>query len=827
MSSNKSALSSLISAIKSVIPSSSSSTSPRLRKDGKDEEDPVDSSSVQPEHGDAESLTGTRPRSNSRTSTEVARDSLTTEDNYYDNYDTIDWIRDSTRDRRLRDTVDELISKSHWPKFIIYLTRIFYRVQAWIILSLIAVSCGILAASIAIPVDWLSDTRFGYCTQGFFLSARMCCQEYPTTASEPNLCEKWKTWGELFGLSRANGGAFVINYFMYIIAGVTYATIAGIFVSLFAPLAAGSGIAEVKTILGGFVIKDFASAKTLIVKCVGLILAVSSGLNVGKEGPLVHVALCTAEIFSRLFTKYSKNQAKKREVFSAAAAAGVSVAFGAPIGGVLFSLEEVSYYFPHKTMWRTFYCAALASIVLMYINPFHTGKLVIFAVTYSKPWLTFELIPFFFLSIAGGLIGVGFIKLNSRMNFHRKTTWLSKYPIREVMTIAAITAIFNYINPYLRGNTGSLIAELLADCDPEHPHDLCDPTQTGVTITYLLLATAIRFTLVIITFGIQVPAGVFIPPLAIGASLGRAVGIFVQYLQATYPDIPFFSECQRTAVCINPGLYALVGAAATLVGFTRITVSLVVIMFELTGELSFLVPIMMAVLVSKWTSDAFIKGGIYEAVIQLRQLPFLDNKTDYRFTTTADDVMTKNPYYLEIEGHNVGSLKKYIQQNKFNGFPVVNNKDDMFIVGYIAREELRHVLEQAISKDGLDDQSPCYFGVPVDKTIQESGVLYVDFLPYIDETPLEIAPSTPLNLVFDMFKKLGLRYILVSKRGVLLGVITKKDILSHIQSTQPPSKGFFGVKSPVSQRFNSVRTIDDVPMSPLIQRDKNGNDNGL
>ena len=61
----------------------------------------------------------------------------------------------------------------------------------------------------------------------------------------------------------------------------------------------------------------------------------------GKEGPLVHVACCCGNFFSYLFPKYGKNEAKKREILSAAAAAGVSVAFGAPIGGVLFSLEEV------------------------------------------------------------------------------------------------------------------------------------------------------------------------------------------------------------------------------------------------------------------------------------------------------------------------------------------------------------------------------------------------------------------------------------------------------------------------------------------------------
>lgn len=106
-----------------------------------------------------------------------------------------------------------------------------------------------------------------------------------------------------------------------------------------------------------------------MIKTITLVLAVASGLSLGKEGPLVHVACCCGNIFSYLFPKYSKNEAKKREVrlggdqvgrclsetvwlmcvlppqvLSAASAAGVSVAFGAPIGGVLFSLEEVSDY---------------------------------------------------------------------------------------------------------------------------------------------------------------------------------------------------------------------------------------------------------------------------------------------------------------------------------------------------------------------------------------------------------------------------------------------------------------------------------------------------
>ena len=101
------------------------------------------------------------------------------------------------------------------------------------------------------------------------------------------------------------------------------------------------------------------------------------------------------------------------QVLSAAAAAGVSVAFGAPIGGILFSLEEVSYYFPMKTLWRSFFCAMIAAFTLKYMNPFGTGRLVMFYVEYDNPWKLFELLPFIIL----GALGVSVILLVSSINF--------------------------------------------------------------------------------------------------------------------------------------------------------------------------------------------------------------------------------------------------------------------------------------------------------------------------------------------------------------------------------------------------------------------------
>lgn len=88
-------------------------------------------------------------------------------------------------------------------------------------------------------------------------------------------------------------------------------------------------------------------------------------------------------------------------MLSAAAAAGISVAFGSPIGGVLFSLEQLSYYFPDKTMWQSFVCAMVAAVTLQAFNPFRTGKLVLYQVTYSSGWHGFEMVPFVLLGIVG------------------------------------------------------------------------------------------------------------------------------------------------------------------------------------------------------------------------------------------------------------------------------------------------------------------------------------------------------------------------------------------------------------------------------------------
>jgi chloride channel 3/4/5 len=271
--------------------------------------------------------------------------------------------------------------------------------------------------------------------------------------------------------------------------------------------AAGSGVAEVRVILSGFVLHGFLGVKTLVVKTLALILAVASGLSLGKEGPFVHIATCVGNIACRLFSKYDNNDGKRREVLSAAAAAGVAVAFGAPIGGVLFSLEEVAYFFPAKTLFRTFFCCIVAALSLKFLNPYGNSKVVLFEVRYLIDWEFFEIIFFVLTGMLGGAAGALFIKASRKWaQSFRKIRVVKRWPLVEVMLVALLTGLVSYWSPYTKTPVAKLLFNLASPCDADMPEDLglcpADVNEIFPVVRRLASAFFIKGILTIITFGI-------------------------------------------------------------------------------------------------------------------------------------------------------------------------------------------------------------------------------------------------------------------------------------------------------------------------------------
>jgi chloride channel 3/4/5 len=559
----------------------------------------------------------------------------------------------------------------------------------------------------------------------------------------------------------------------------------------FAPYAAGSGISEIKCIIAGFVMKGFLGFWTLVIKSIALPLAIASGLSVGKEGPSVHYAVCTGNVISRLFEKYKRNASKTREILSACAAAGVAVAFGSPIGGVLFSLEEMSSYFPLKTMWRSYFCALVATAVLAAMNPFRTGQLVMFQVHYDRSWHFFEVVFFIILGIFGGLYGAFVIKWNLRAQAFRKK-YLTKYAILEATLLATGTAIICYPNMFLRIDMTESMEILFLECEgAEDYNGICDKENRWHMVVSLTIATILRIFLVIISYGCKVPAGIFVPSMAIGASFGRTVGILVQALHEAHPASVFFAACEPDVPCITPGTYAFLGAAAALSGIMHITVSVVVIMFELTGALTYILPTMIVVGVTKAVSELFGKGGIADRMIWFNGFPFLDNKEEHTFGVPVSQVMTSEVVGLPASGMTMRDVEQLLREDKYQGFPIVEDRQSKILLGYIGRTELRYAIDRVKRDRSISPAAKCYFSPPTSlnpatpttpappSTFTGMASSSVDFSRFIDATPVTVHPRLPLETVMELFRKIGPRVILIEYHGKLTGLVTVKDCLKY------------------------------------------------
>ncbi|KAJ6653515.1 hypothetical protein lerEdw1_009095 [Lerista edwardsae] len=733
----------------------------------------------------------------------------------YEDFNTIDWVREKSRDRDRHREITNRSKESTWA----LIHSISDAFSGWLLMLLVGLWAGALAGLIDITAHWMTDLKEGLCLEGFWFNREHCCWTSPnTTFEDRDKCPEWRTWAQLL-TGRQEGGAFayVLNYFVYVLWALLFSLLAVLLVRGFAPYACGSGIPEIKTILSGFIIRGYLGKWTLLIKTVTLVLAVSSGLSLGKEGPLVHVACCCGNILCHLFTKYRKNEAKRREVLSAAAAAGVSVAFGAPIGGVLFSLEEVSYYFPLKTLWRSFFAALVAAFTLRSINPFGNSRLVLFYVEFHTPWHLLELVPFILLGIFGGLWGAAFIRGNIAWCHRRKTTRLGRYPVAEVLVVTAATAVLAFPNEYTRMSTSELISELFNDCGLLDSSKLCDyvndanstkaddlPDRAAGAGVYqamwlLALALVLKVFITVFTFGMKVPSGLFIPSMAVGAIVGRLLGVAVEQLAFHHREWAVFKHwCSPGADCVTPGLYAMVGAAACLGGVTRMTVSLVVIMFELTGGLEYIVPLMAAAMTSKWVADAIGREGIYDAHIRLNGYPFLEAKEEFSHKTLAMDVMRprrSDPALtvLTQDSMTVEDAEAIVSETTYSGFPVVVSRESQRLVGFVLRRDLVISIENARKKqEGVVSSSVIYF-TDHSPPLPPSSPPGLKLRSILDLSPFTVTDQTPMEIVVDIFRKLGLRQCLVTHNGKLLGIITKKDVLKHIaqMANQDPDSILF------------------------------------
>ncbi|KAI1938515.1 hypothetical protein LOZ66_003318 [Ophidiomyces ophidiicola] len=752
---------------------------------------------------------------------------------WYDQFTSTDWVHDTIADgirlRELRSRKDIRGRFLAWAD----------GAQGWVLVAFIGLITACFAYFVDVTERAFFDLKEGFCTDNWFSSRRYCCLD-------KDECTAWRTWSSIFGVPKSDStwvdfSAFVAWAVIFAAASCTLTlftkTVVPSSISLSTldedlaaggecisddtlgrsdrkapsdtstadfsedtapPMvyysAAGSGVAEVKVILSGFVIHGYLGMKTLVVKTLALVLSVASGLSIGKEGPYVHIATAIGNICCRIFEKYQHNDGKRREVLSASAASGVGVAFGAPIGGVLFSLEEVSYYFPPKTLFRTFFCCIVAALSLKFLNPYGTGKIVLFQVHYVSDWEIFELALFMLLGTLGGAAGALFIKA-SKIWAHsfRKIPVIKRWPMLEVILVALLTGIMSWWNRYTKLAVSELLLELASPCDYAQASNtgLC-PAKEEIpeVIRYLVIAFVIKAFLTIITFGIKVPAGIYVPSMVVGGLMGRAIGHIAQYFVVHYPNSFLFGSCPSTRgplSCVNPGVYALIAAGSTMCGVTRLSLTLVVILFELTGSLDYVLPFSLAILCAKWTANAMEPLSIYDLLTDMNSYPYLDNNmnpvTDAELGEIVPPVrksriinITESPIVPASELRT--KLDVLLRGGELDsGLPILRSN---ILVGFIPAPELEFALDKLESEDAMCLMSTHSGWNSIE---DNSDTDITDFTPYIDPSPVALDVHSPINLVYQCFAKLGLRYMCVLRDGQYAGLVHKKWFVKFMKES--------------------------------------------
>lgn len=192
--------------------------------------------------------------------------------------------------------------------------------------------------------------------------------------------------------------------------------------------------------------------------------------------------------------------------------------------------------------------------------------------------------------------------------------------------------------------------------------------------------------------------------------------------------------------------------------------------------------------------DWITPGGIYDAHITINGYPYLDGKERFMHTSTCEDVCnTKRVKELQTITANtvtVQDLEVLLETTTYHGFPIVADDEFNIVVGYISRNDLTRALKCARDKHiDLVNASRVYFSEGLMRSNADGGPISVSFGKFINHDPICIEPQTPVAHTIDMFTKLGLSQVLVTHRGKLRGIITRKDVLRHIDYLKQNCRG--------------------------------------
>lgn len=486
--------------------------------------------------------------------------------------------------------------------------------------------------------------------------------------------------------------------------------ISGILVYKFAPETKGSGIPYVKMTMARM--GNMTRIRSIVVKFFAGVAGIGTGLSLGREGPSVQLGAGAGALVGRLFKMSGTNQDK---LIAAGAGSAIGATFNAPIAGTIFVLEELVQKFTPALLFpvlvATVSAASLARHFLGSNPSFDLPKL--------QGGITVENIPVcIILGIVAGLLGVLFSKV---IFFNNKLfDKMSKIPNYFKPAIAGLAVgLIGLVIPYVLGS-GNFSVDLLL--------------QHKFSLGLVLIIFIAKFFVTPFCFGSGAAGGIFLPMLMLGSFLGYIVS----------------TVCNSFGFHTDPIVIAILGMGAFLSAVARTPITAVVMVFEMTGGYSHILPIMLSAAIADLVAEKLNQKPIYASLI-VQNSKFGDAKIlselkvqDYMHR----DVKTLTPTTTIIEA------SKKIAEYKYKVYPVINEFGK--ILGVVTRYDVEDAIFQ---------------GNPTTMTLNK----------IMNPSPVVISANKDLYVAYFRLHTNNIDKLpVIDKRKRLCGIISREDIHNAI-----------------------------------------------
>jgi len=405
--------------------------------------------------------------------------------------------------------------------------------------------------------------------------------------------------GRLVAYAHTGAGAALVCALVLLAVAVLVAILLG-----FEPDIAGSGIPQVEAELRGR--KDMNWHKVIAGKLAGCALAIGGGLALGREGPSIQIGAMVGKGFARARRCV---MTEERLLLTCGAGAGLSAAFGAPLAGAIFSLEELHRNFSAEVLMTTMAAAAASDFVAA--NILGLTPVFGFEIEHGLPLRYYWAVMV--LGLVLGVFGAGYNRVIAMMQdaFARIGSGIASLvcriagrevsiisssdrvsPLAErasrtgrMITAFAMAYLFIFIYPDVLGSGSGLVSRV---CSGEF------------AVPALALLLILKFIFSTASFGSGSPGGIFLPLLVLGAVTG---GLFSEALGITGTGGEYITA------------FVVIGMAGYFAAIVRAPVTGVVLITEMTGDFTTLLPLVLASLIAYVTAEALGAQPIYTQLL--------------------------------------------------------------------------------------------------------------------------------------------------------------------------------------------------------------------